>query len=152
MGGRGSLQINSFETRLPAPALVATGGGEDTFRAVFIRAPAVVEVGPEVEVLAEYNLQPGTAPMDVGQLPAKDVEKVAVAVRQGKLLATAFHPELTDDTRWHRLFQSMLEDGGGAGVSTSRNGELTSSAAAQAKLPSEPADLPVFKEEGHLSF
>ena len=51
--------------------------------------PAIIEVGPEVEVLAE--------------LP----ESVIVAVRQGAILATAFHPELTPDVRWHELFVTM---------------------------------------------
>lgn len=58
-----------------------------TFRAVFIRAPAIVETGLAVQVLSEYS-------------ESESEEKVAVAVRQGQLLATAFHPELTSDDRW----------------------------------------------------
>jgi len=55
------------------------------FHAVFIRAPAIESVGPRVEVLAEYK----------GRI---------VAARQGNILVTAFHPELTDDTRVHEYF------------------------------------------------
>ncbi len=57
----------------------------DRFRGVFIRAPYVEKIGENVEVLAEFN------------------EKI-VAVREGKHIATAFHPELTDDTRIHERF------------------------------------------------
>ena len=82
-------QNQSFEVLLDAPAL-----GDKPFRAVFIRAPAILEAGPGVQVLAEA---PGHG------------EQVIVAVRQGPILATAFHPELTDDARWHRLFLDVVE-------------------------------------------
>lgn len=82
-------QNQSFEMLLSAPAL-----GVEPFRAVFIRAPAIVEAGPAAKVLAEA---PGHG------------EQVIVAVRQGPILATAFHPELTADTRWHRLFLEIVE-------------------------------------------
>ena len=81
-------QNQSFEMLLEAPVL-----GTEPFRAVFIRAPAIVEIGPAVQVLAQA---PGHG------------EQVIVAVRQGPILATAFHPELTDDSRWHRLFLGMV--------------------------------------------
>jgi len=74
-------QVDSFEATLTSPVL-----GPEPFRAVFIRAPLIRSVGPGVEVLA--TLADGRI----------------VAARQGKLLATAFHPELTNDDRWHRLF------------------------------------------------
>lgn len=77
-------QVDSFEADLPVPAL-----GERPFHAVFIRAPVVGGVGEGVEVLA--------------RLPDERI----VAARQGNLLATAFHPELTEDTRFHELFLSM---------------------------------------------
>jgi len=77
-------QVDSFEAGLEVPAL-----GQPPFRAVFIRAPFVECVGEGVEVLA--CLDDGTV----------------VAVRQGNLLATAFHPELTEDDRFHRYFLSM---------------------------------------------
>lgn len=83
-------QVNSFETELDAPQL-----GDEPYPAVFIRAPAIVEMSSKVESLAE--------------LPGHDGEIVYVAVRQGPILATAFHPELTDDLRWHRLFVEMVE-------------------------------------------
>ena len=78
-------QVDSFATGLAAPAL-----GERPFPAVFIRAPLIAEVGPGVEVLAQ---------LDDGRV---------VAARQGHLLATAFHPELTGDDRFHRLFLEMV--------------------------------------------
>ena len=82
-------QVDSFETDLPVPML-----GDVPFPAIFIRAPAIAEAGPTVEVLA--------------QVTASNGETVIVAVRQGALLATAFHPELTQDTRWHELFLEMV--------------------------------------------
>jgi 5'-phosphate synthase pdxT subunit len=64
--------------------------------AVFIRAPAVVDVGPGVEVLASYTLTAEEA-------AAASRQDVVVAVRRGPLMATAFHPELTTDIRWCAL-------------------------------------------------
>jgi len=84
-------QVDSFETDLPVPVL-----GTEPFPAVFIRAPAITEVGPRVEVLAS-------------------LEDRIVAVRQDNLLATAFHPELTDDSRFHRYFVGMVAAHRGAG-------------------------------------
>jgi pyridoxal 5'-phosphate synthase pdxT subunit len=76
-------QAQSFETEL------AVGGiGEEPLRAVFIRAPWVERHGPGVEVLASYEGHP-------------------VAVREGSVLACAFHPELTDDSRLHALFMAI---------------------------------------------
>lgn len=74
-------QVDSFETDLDVPAL-----GPEPFRALFIRAPLVTAVGDGVEVLARLD---GSS---------------IVAVRQGHWLATAFHPELTGDSRFHRYF------------------------------------------------
>ncbi len=78
-------QVASFETDLDVPAL-----GAEPFRGVFIRAPWIETADPDVEVLA--CLEGGTI----------------VAARQGNLLATAFHPELTDDDRFHRLFLDQI--------------------------------------------
>lgn len=78
-------QIASFESDVIAPAI-----SNSPIRAVFIRAPWVEKVGKDVEVLATYT---GT-----------DGVSHAVAVRQGHLLATAFHPEITDDYSVHRYF------------------------------------------------
>ena len=74
-------QNDSFETDLEIPEL-----GEPPVHAIFIRAPAVTEVGPDATALAA--LQDGRV----------------VAVEQGNLLGTAFHPEVTDDDRFHRRF------------------------------------------------
>lgn len=78
-------QVDSFEAALDVPAL-----GSAPFPGVFIRAPWVTEVGPGVEVLAT-------------------VDDRIVAVRQGVLLATSFHPELTSDPRLHQLFVETAE-------------------------------------------
>ncbi|MCO5562122.1 hypothetical protein L7F22_015748 [Adiantum nelumboides] len=89
-------QLYSFETELAVPALASAEGGPSSFRAVFIRAPAILETGPAVEVLADYIVTDGVNHEDTKGI----TQKVAVAVKQGNLLATAFHPELTSDTRW----------------------------------------------------
>ncbi len=74
-------QVDSFETELVVPAL-----GQKSFPGIFIRAPIIERAGPQVEILA--RLSNGTA----------------VAARQEKLVATAFHPELSADLRFHRYF------------------------------------------------
>lgn len=84
-------QVDSFEA---AVQVEAAGPGD--FPAVFIRAPWVESVGPQVEVLATVERGADTSTI--------------VAVRQGSLLATAFHPELTPDTRIHALFVQMVRD------------------------------------------
>lgn len=76
-------QLQSFETDL-----AVEGIGDEPLRAVFIRAPWVERCGPGVIVLASYEGHP-------------------VAVREGNVLACAFHPELTDDSRLHALFMAM---------------------------------------------
>ena len=82
-------QVESFEEDLPFEGVEGA-----PVRAVFIRAPWVEEVSPEVEVLAKVESGPA--------------EGRIVAVRQGNLLATSFHPEITGDTRVHRLFVEMV--------------------------------------------
>jgi 5'-phosphate synthase pdxT subunit len=84
-------QVDSFETDLYIPALEPPGqsAAGQPFPAIFIRAPIIESAGPGVEVLA--RLRDGTI----------------VAARQGNLLATSFHPELTGDTRFHRFFLSL---------------------------------------------
>ncbi len=79
-------QVESFEVDIEIPAL-----GERPFRAVFIRAPKIVKISEGVETLAEYEGSP-------------------VLVRQGKILASSFHPELTSDTRIHEYFLRMVEE------------------------------------------
>lgn len=85
----------------------SAGAGPAPMPAVFIRAPVVVETGPEVEVLATLA-GPGDGPGD----GAGDSGPDPVAVRQGPVLATAFHPELTSDRRLHRLFLDIARDAG----------------------------------------
>ncbi|OPX73913.1 MAG: Glutamine amidotransferase subunit PdxT [Methanosaeta sp. PtaB.Bin018] len=77
-------QRESFEADLQVE------GFERPYRAVFIRAPAIVDVGNKVQVLARIG-------------------EVIVGARQDNLLALAFHPELTEDMRFHQIFQKMLE-------------------------------------------
>ena len=77
-------QRESFEADLEVQGL------EQPYRAVFIRAPAIVEVGEGVQVLAR-------------------VGEAVVAARQKRILALAFHPELTSDMRFHQIFLKMLE-------------------------------------------
>ncbi|MGH2455103.1 MAG: pyridoxal 5'-phosphate synthase glutaminase subunit PdxT [Candidatus Limnocylindria bacterium] len=78
-------QLESFEADLEIPVL-----GPESLHGVFIRAPVVAEVGPGVEVLA------------------RDPQGRPIAVRQGRVLATAFHPELTADRRLHRLLVELI--------------------------------------------
>lgn len=78
-------QGDSFETELSIPAL-----GEKLFLGVFIRAPIIEQANSEVEILAKL------------------ADSTSVAVRQGKLLASAFHPELTDDMRFHQYFLDIV--------------------------------------------
>jgi 5'-phosphate synthase pdxT subunit len=78
-------QVASFETDLEL------GDEGDKVRGVFIRAPRVEEVGPDVEVLAELDGEP-------------------VLLRDGRFLMASFHPELTDDTRVHELFLDLVRE------------------------------------------
>lgn len=80
-------QRESFETELAVPAL-----GEEPLPAVFIRAPLVTRVGAGVEVVARL-----------------DGDRV-VAARQGPILVSSFHPEMTDDARMHRYFLRIVEE------------------------------------------
>jgi len=78
-------QVDSFETELYIPVL-----GKKHFTGIFIRAPIIEQANGEVEILT--RLADGTS----------------VAARQGKLLACAFHPELTDDLRFHQYFLDIV--------------------------------------------
>jgi len=80
-------QVDSFEADLPVAAF-----GDVPYHAIFIRAPTIDGVGPGVEVLA--RLADGTA----------------VAAREGTMLASSFHPELTDDPRMHEYFVEMVKE------------------------------------------
>ncbi len=78
-------QVASFEADLEL------AGEQEPLRGVFIRAPRLSNVGPEVEVLAEHAGEP-------------------VLLRQGRFLVAAFHPELTDDTRVHERFLELVKE------------------------------------------
>jgi len=86
-------QVDSFEQDID---IAGIPGG--SFHAIFIRAPWVQSVGPQATVLATLRTGRGAGH--------------AVAVRQGRLLATSFHPEMTGDTRLHSLFVSMITNDG----------------------------------------
>ena len=77
-------QVDSFECDLSVTSL------DSPFHAIFIRAPAIEELGSGVEVLASWNDAP-------------------VLIRSGRIMAASFHPELTADTRIHRLFLDLVE-------------------------------------------
>ena len=89
-------QLDSFEADLPVPVL-----GDQPVHGVFIRAPIIERSGPDVDVLAR---------LDDGRI---------VAVRERNIIATAFHPELAGETRFHRLVATMANEhedpGEGAG-------------------------------------
>jgi pyridoxal 5'-phosphate synthase pdxT subunit len=80
-------QLDSFEAELPVPVL-----GDTPVHAVFIRAPVIERAGPGVDVLAR---------LDDGRI---------VAVRERNIIATAFHPELAGETRFHRLVAAMASE------------------------------------------
>jgi 5'-phosphate synthase pdxT subunit len=84
-------QIASFETELDIPALEEVSEQEKPFHGIFIRAPLIDSVEQDTQVLAA---------LEDGRI---------VAARQGNLLATAFHPELTEDDRVHRYFLKMVK-------------------------------------------
>lgn len=82
-------QRASFETDIRVPAL-----GDEPYHAVFIRGPSIEHVGDGVEILARLD----------------DANRTIVAARQGYLLGTAFHPEVTGDPRFHAYFLGMVRE------------------------------------------
>lgn len=95
-------QVDSFEADVDFPALSGPGRA---LHAVFIRAPWVEKVGDGVEILARVG--EGT---DIDASAEKRASARIVAVRQGRLLATSFHPELTADARVHALFLDIVKE------------------------------------------
>jgi 5'-phosphate synthase pdxT subunit len=84
-------QVESFEADFAVPVLDKVSADNPPFHAVFIRAPLIEKVSGEAQPIAQ---------LDDGRI---------VAAQQGHLLATAFHPELTDDDRFHRYFLDMVK-------------------------------------------
>lgn len=84
-------QVDSFETNLDVPELKQATGTKNPYHAVFIRAPLIESVAGDAKALASLS------------------DGRIVAAQQGHLLATAFHPELTDDTRFHEYFLSLAD-------------------------------------------
>lgn len=87
-------QVESFEADIEVAGIE---DAERPFHAIFIRAPLIVRAGPEVCVMASLGGSDGDGPLPI------------VAARQGRLLATSFHPELTGDRRFHRYFLGMAD-------------------------------------------
>lgn len=83
-------QVDSFETTLDVPALAEAGLSTAPFPGVFIRAPLIESVSGDARILTQL------------------ADGRIVAARQGKLLATSFHPELTGDDRFHRYFLHLV--------------------------------------------
>jgi len=84
-------QVDSFETEIDVPALKSVSGGDTPFHAIFIRAPLIECVNGKARALAT--------------LPGGKI----VAAQQNRWLATSFHPELTEDTRFHQYFLEMAK-------------------------------------------
>lgn len=84
-------QVDSFEVDLSVPALLQVDPVDRPYRTVFIRAPLIESVGKDVEILSQ---------LEDGRI---------VGARQGHLLATSFHPELTNDDRFHRYFLELAK-------------------------------------------
>jgi len=100
-------QVDSFETDLEFVGISGAGadpGQRGPVRTAFIRAPWIEEAGRDVEVLARIPA------VDTQGRPVAAAGRI-VAARQGPLLATAFHPEITGDTRVHGLFVGMVAGG-----------------------------------------
>jgi 5'-phosphate synthase pdxT subunit len=81
-------QVDSFEARIEVPAMNGDGRSDGRIEAVFIRAPRFRSVGPDVDILARLDRGSGEP----------------VLVRQGRILAATFHPEIAGDGRLHRFF------------------------------------------------
>ncbi len=84
-------QVDSFEADLDVPELKQVTGTKDAFHAVFIRAPIIESVHGDAKILASV------------------ADGRIVAAQQGHLLATSFHPELTNDARFHEYFLSLAD-------------------------------------------
>eukprot|EP01040_Poterioochromonas_malhamensis_P011562 gene11562-12611_t len=111
--------IHSCEVTIPfdSSSIFQKEENKDAFNAIFIRAPAILKVGPDVKILATLQSKPHISalaevlrvlnlnPSDSSSIP--DINAI-VAVRQNNILATAFHPELTKDLRWHNAFKNII--------------------------------------------
>jgi 5'-phosphate synthase pdxT subunit len=138
-------QLDSMEVNIPAPLLptvpsqAADAKKDKPYKAIFIRAPAILSIGPKVQSIASIHAKPhhnaraeveavyreseGEASVKRRKKSSSSVSEsrkstatsdetfeVHVAVRQGNILATAFHPELTDDLRWMQGFIRIVEE------------------------------------------
>lgn len=116
-------QLASFQAALQlAPAVAPHFAARGGFTGVFIRAPAILHTGGPAAVPLAWvraprrDAQVPVLPSSVPTSHSSDAERVIVAVQQGPLLVTAFHPELTGDPAWHAYFVRAVEAASGASL------------------------------------
>ncbi|KAG2274625.1 hypothetical protein Bca52824_057180 [Brassica carinata] len=112
-------------------------------------APAVLDVGPDVEVLAHYPVPSNkvlysSSTVQIQEEDALLETNVIVAVKQRNLLATAFHPELTADTRWHSYFMKMAKEME-QGASSSSGGTIVSVGETSVGTEQAKPDIPIYQ-------
>ncbi|KAF5834067.1 pyridoxal biosynthesis protein PDX2-like protein [Dunaliella salina] len=147
-------QINSFETQLGAPECLRKFGGEDVFRAVFIRAPAVLQTGSGVEELAHYTLTEQEKDPAERLLHFVCVPLLCLCLTStggcGRLwVCVSFHQEPTSDLQWHQLFADMVFAHAGQ-TAVEQQAIQSSQDALTGRTPARPADLPVYGKQ-HLA-
>eukprot|EP01033_Poteriospumella_lacustris_P019333 gene19333-13981_t len=114
------LYSDALDIKMEIEDALLSNDSSDPIRGVFIRAPAILTAGEGVEVIASLEAKPHvSATAEVLKVVASSDGKiemtadgkvrVIVAVQQGNILATAFHPELTPDLRWHQKFVAMVD-------------------------------------------
>ncbi len=127
-------QVDSFEAEINIEGVAG-----DPVRAVFIRAPVVLDTGDGVEIIASVSVPAGSTGQSVpsgstgqgvpagstGQGGPSGDRRQAVAVRKGRVMATSFHPELTTDTRLHTLFVQLAQEAAMDGSSDSIKSDAT---------------------------
>lgn len=154
-------QVTSFQAPLELAEAAAAGGVDAPATGVFIRAPAILSLGPEAEALAWVRyarhdanvpelpgetrascstsvgtaVASGAAAGAATEASAAEPPRVIVAARSGKFLVTAFHPELTPAPGWHRMFADLVAKA----CSTGRAGESCSSALSTGGAPDDNA-------------
>lgn len=102
-------QLESFEASLTIPCLADALDAEDPngpYRCLFIRAPVILEIKDKTAVEVLGTIDYHTATSEKNNFPG--LKEFIVAVKQGHILGTSFHPELTDDHRWHKYFLHMV--------------------------------------------
>lgn len=112
-------QLQSKETNIEIISTSSSGNIEtlvtpsNQYRGVFIRAPAILKVGSDVTILSKMKARPHKCAIEeirkeFGDNNGCDEYEIIIAVQQRNILATAFHPELTEDARFHRYFLEIV--------------------------------------------